>query len=159
MEARKLVKRSAVRRAFHERNTRLPRGFFDEVKQTIMSVLRKIGQGEIEPDGNVMGERVYIRRVALKKTLRAILGKKRVDESLVAHVNNAVADKVEMAVERRVTATPDALKTFGVPSGVLRKFLRAKQVDPKLMHGSLKSIEKFFRRWQNPTFRAEWSVS
>ncbi len=153
MDVKKLVKRSVVRRVFHERDVRVPRGFFEEVDQIVLSFLRRIADDKLDNTGAVWnGHPVYINCRGFKEKLRTTLGRRRIPESYLVQVNDAIREKVTLSVERRV-ATNTSVRDVHVPSGVLRAFLASEEYRSKAL-----SWEKFFVRWQSEDYRREWAA-
>jgi len=150
---RRLVNRSAVREAFHAQDERLPRGFFDELEQEVYTALRRIADGEVTPaEDAVLGEAVYVKRASLKEALRGALGKTRVENSWVAHLNAIVAAKVGQAVTKKVAASGVFQTTAAVPGAVVRFLLTTQE-----HRSGVLPFQKFARRWLNPEFRAAWT--
>lgn len=149
MQPRKLVNQTAVRDAFHDRNVRLPRGFFDDLEQCVYAAFRKIADGEVDVDEQPNeAEGQYVRRVSVKEALRSVLGKTRVESGWVTYLNGIVAEKVGRAVTSESASVPMSLT---VPSPIIRAFMKSKE-------SQTMTLDQFFRKWNNyPEFRDGWT--
>lgn len=177
---KRLVNRAAVREAFHSQGARVPRGFLEDVEQTVYVLLRRAAAGEIEPRPDVeldvkdlnleqlplkretldrveaglkkfFGHGGYLKQSVLKEALREALGKHRVETAWVAHLNAVVSRKVSEASFRSGARAGSAPRGTGVPGCVIRTFLRSAESRTMTLSG-------FFRRWQDAGFREEWTA-
>lgn len=148
---KRLVNRAAVREAFHAQGARVPRGFLDEVEQTVYVLLRRAAAGEIDPHIAVDGPCGFLKQSLLKDALRDAFGKPRVDTAWVAYVNTAVSSKISDASVRSGAKAGNGPKAHGIPGRVVQAFLRSSE--SKSM-----TLSAFYRRWQDAAFRDEWTA-
>ena len=172
IEAKRLVNRSAVRSAFHERGARVPRGFMEDLDVAVMVILRRMEAGDLAPEIEISGvthdngivkpetlKRIeearqklaavsYLKESVLKEALRETLGQKRIEAAWVLCANAVIATKVGDAVGRSSARVPQA----SVPSSVLRAFLRSKE--SKTM-----TIDAFMRKCKDPGYLARWTAN
>jgi len=146
---KRLVNHAAVREAFHGQGARVPRGFLDEVEQTVYVLLRRAAAGEIDPHIAVDGPCGFLKQSLLKDALREAFGKPRVDTAWVAHMNAVVSSKISDASVRSGAKAGNGPKAHGVPGRIVQAFLRSPE--SKSM-----TLSTFYRRWQDAAFRDEW---
>jgi hypothetical protein len=119
---KKLVKRSAVRAAFHGREARVPRGFFEDLEMDVQVAIRRyLEEGEEAlPIAEEAPEALLVRRSAVKDAIRQG-GRRRVDGGIVARLSAVVEAKVAKAIDG---ASP-LPKMFSSPGRVWSTFIRS----------------------------------
>lgn len=144
---RRMLNGSAVRKAFHARGVRVPKGFLEELERDVFIAIRRwadkgeLGMNSAETAGS------FVKVSSVKAEARSISGRLRVGGELIVALNGAVALRVSRVVERE-SSTGSVY--YSVPSRVMRAFLLSKE------HASGLTCEQFFWRFQRPDVRQEW---
>lgn len=143
-----LVNHAYVRRQFHEKGARVPRGFLNDLEDAVQVAIRHARDGKIVVDQDLKMEGdAHVKIAPLMDVLQIALDKKHVRAWLV-HINALVAAKVAETVLRRQarSAIPAAI---GVPGRVMCGFLRSPESQKM-------TLSEFCKRWQDTAFREEW---
>lgn len=178
---KRVVNRSAVRAAFHREGVRVPRGFMDELEQTVYVTLRRGAAGQIKPEISVDNVPVaqrdtplkeetekrieagrekyfrngpgYLKESLVRQALREAFGKKRIETVWVAYLTAVIGSKVSETANRRGAKANGVSPLSGipVPGRIVGAFLKTKECRSRKM-----TLTDFFRNWQRLEFRQEW---